>query len=186
MSEKVIKGSRSIKTFGKPYKKGDLFLHPLTLNLIKVKDDNIVPSELNYIDNRPNLSIKKDVNYSNEEIQKFMTLPYLNLNNNALVYFYEIETIDQLNSFIDVKINSNYPINNLLRIVNIWIKHNFNDLIKYNNYIYNIFKKINDKYWKIEHKKENVIIYFNKWINNKNIDDFQFDFFEDLLIFIKK
>ena len=41
MNKNVIKGSRKIKFVDKTYKKGDLYLHPLTLTLEKVDKDKI-------------------------------------------------------------------------------------------------------------------------------------------------
>ena len=142
MSKTVIKGSRKIKLLDKTYKKGDSFLHPLTLELAtNTNQDKITPSEF-YYDNitKKIESTKnniKNLNYSQYEIQKYMSLPYLNLNYDTIVhFFYEIGDIDKLNSIVNLKINNNNPPKNIIRIINSWIKFNYNDLKKYNNFIY--------------------------------------------------
>ena len=48
MNKNVIKGSRQIKYVDKTYKKGDIYLHPLTLQIRKVKNDKITPTEAYY------------------------------------------------------------------------------------------------------------------------------------------
>ena len=45
MNKNDIKGSRNIKFVDKTYKKGDFYLHPLTLSLNKVTKDKITPTE---------------------------------------------------------------------------------------------------------------------------------------------
>ena len=67
-----------------------------------------------------------------------------------------------------------------------WIKDNFSDLINYNDLIYSLFKKINDKYYKLEHNPDNLKKYIDKWLNTKNINDFEFNLFDDIFKFIKK
>ena len=57
---------------------------------------------------------------------------------------------------------------------------------KYNNIIYSWFTKLNDKYYKLDYDKDNVKKYIDNWIKNKKLDDFDFDIFSDLMIFLKK
>ncbi len=65
-----------------------------------------------------------------------MSLPYFNLNYDTIVhFFYEINDIDTLNRIVNLKINNNNPPKNIIRIINSWIKFNYNDLKKYNNFI---------------------------------------------------
>ena len=45
MNKNVIKGTRKIKFVDKTYKKGDLYLHPLTLVVNRVDKDKITPTE---------------------------------------------------------------------------------------------------------------------------------------------
>ena len=45
MNKNVIKGTRKIKFVDKTYKKGDLYLHPLTLVVNRVEKDKITPTE---------------------------------------------------------------------------------------------------------------------------------------------
>ena len=189
MNKNVIKGTRKIKFVDKTYKKGDLYLHPLTLVVNRVEKDKITPTETYFdpIKKEHRTVIEKDnVNFSEYEIQKYMSLPYLNLNYEIILNFYNIGNIDDFNNLIDLKINNNIPPKNIIRIVNMWIKTSLSDLKKYNDYIYSLFKKINDKYYKIEHNSDNVKKYIVEWLNSKNVNDFEFNLFNDIFNYIKK
>lgn len=192
MSKTVIKGSRKIRLLDKTYKKGDSFLHPLTLKLVtNTQQDKITPSEFYYDNITKKIESTKNnienLDYSQYEIQKYMSLPYLNLNYDTIVhFFYEISDIDKLNSIVNLKLNNNNPPKNIIRIINSWIKFNYDDLKKYNNFIYSLFKKINDKYYKLEYNKDDVIKFIDNWINKKSLEDFEFDIFDDIFKFIKK
>ena len=189
MSNKVIKGSRKLGSISKTYKKGDIFLHPLTLQFKTVTKDNTTPTNFYYDKNQDKISMTKtNINegYSNEEIQKYTSLPYLNLDTDLLIYFYDIDTIDKFNKNINLKLDNNTPPDNLIRIINIWIKYNFDDLKKHNNYLSSLFSKINDKYYNLNYDKNKVNQYIDNWINNKNINDFEFNLFADIFKFINK
>lgn len=189
MNKNVIKGSRKIKFVDKTYKKGDLYLHPLTLVVKKVEKDKITPTETYFdpIKKQYRTVIEKDnLNFSDYEIQKYMSLPYLNLNYEIILDYYDIGNIDKFNNIVNLKINNNNPPKNIIRIINMWIKSNFNDLKKYNDYIYSLFKKINDKYYKLEHSSDNVKKYIDKWLNSKDVNEFEFNLFDDIFNFIKK
>ena len=187
MNNNVKKGTRKIRILDKTYKKGEMYLHPLTLSIQKVKTSKFTPTEI-YLDKN---KLKKsgleedNLNYSQEEIRNYMAIPYLLLNYEIMADFYNIDNIDNFNNLMNSNINENNPYNHINRIINIWIKYNFDDLKKYNEYIYSIFKKINNKYKKLEYNSEKVKIFINTWINNKNINDFEFNLFEDIYKFIK-
>tara|TARA_B100001121_G_scaffold310514_1_gene342022 strand:- start:8030 stop:8599 length:570 start_codon:yes stop_codon:yes gene_type:complete len=189
MNKNVIKGSRKIKFVDKTYKKGDLYLHPLTLTLEKVDKDKITPTE-GYIDpvkKQYRINIEKDnINFSDYEIQKYMSLPYLNLNYEIILNYYDALNLHKLNNIIKLKINNNHPPKNIIRIINMWIKDNLFVLQKSNNYIVTLFRLINDKYYKLEHNPDNVKKYIDKWLNTKNINDFEFNLFDDIFNYIKK
>jgi len=105
-----------------------------------------------------------------------MLTPSLLLPSSELLKIYEVKDI---NDFI----KSNLEDNNfsfINRILNCWIRENFNDLKKNNNILiniyYQIFNNIIDK--KIFEKE--CKIFLNKWFKNKNIDTFFMDLGNDL------
>lgn len=188
MNKNDIKGSRKIKFLDKTYKKGDFYLHPLTLSLNKVTKDKITPTEPYYdnVKKKYSLIVEKDnLNFSDYEIQKYMSLPFLNLNYEIILNYYGINNIDNLNNLINLKINKNHPPQNIIRIINMWIKNNLQDLKNYNEYIYFLFKKFNDNYYNLKHDKNNIIQFIDKWLKSKNINDFEFNLFNDIYVFIK-
>ena len=189
MNKNVIKGSRKIRYLDKTYKKGDFYLHPLTLKINKVDKDKITPTETYWDPIKKSYKDhieKENLQFSMHEIQKYMALPYLNLNYEIVLNYYDINDIDKFKNIIDLKINNNNPPKNIIRIINMWIKNNLHDLKNYNEYIYSLFKKINDKYYKLEYNKDNLIKFINHWLNSKNVNDFEFNLFNDIFNFIKK
>lgn len=184
----MSKNTRKIKILSNPLKKNELIVHPLTLNLIShdQTNKNIVASELNYIDGKPQFDIKVNnkTNYSREEIQKFMALPYLNLNSESFLFIYNISSFDELLDYVARKSSQNSPIRNILRIIDMYVKNNYEDLVNYNKALYKLFEIINNKYWNKDFNSEKIIDFINKWIKNKNINDFHFNFSKDVYKFI--
>ena len=117
-----------------------------------------------------------------------MTLPYLNLNLDQLLDIYKIYNIETLIKWIDNKIEEKLPLSYINRIINIWIKSNYNILIKNNNLISDIYIKINENYWKFDNKSINksIILYIKKWFKYNEYNKFEVDLGKDLLDYITK
>jgi hypothetical protein len=189
MSNKVIKNTRKIKTIGNSHDKGQKFLHPLLLQVVIPNDDNIVPTELYYSkEGEPRSYIKqKNTNkYSKFDLQKFMALPYINLNPSSFLTIYNIYNFDDLMDYINNNINKNIPENNITRIIEMFIKDNIDELILYNKSLYRLFEPINDKFWKLKFDKENVIKFIDKYIKKNNIDEFNYNLTKNLFNFLNK
>ena len=116
-----------------------------------------------------------------------MSLPYLTFNHEIILNYYDISNIDNFYNLINLKINKNDPPKNIIRIINMWIKNNLRDLknVVKNEYVYVLFKIFNDKYYNLKHDKNNVIHFIDKWLKSKNINDFEFNLFNDIYVFIK-
>ena len=52
-----------------------------------------------------------------------MSLPYLNLDINYMLYLYNINDIDDLTKWLDKEINSKTEYTFINRLLNIWIKY---------------------------------------------------------------
>lgn len=174
-------GTRKIKCFGNSVETNEIYLHPITLALFKnATSKKICPSELYYKNGKAYYEIVSDENtLSNMDIQRFMALPYLNLNLGQMLQIYKILNIDDMVLWIDSMLENNKPFNYIKRILNIWIRYNIEDLKKNNKIIYTLIKKIS-KHYKlnlIEDAEEKI----NKWIQNKDLNDFNFDIFYKLL-----
>jgi hypothetical protein len=186
---KVINSSRKIKQLGNIHlKKGERFLHPLTLQ-VGVKTDNNpeYASELYYKNGKPQFTKEsnKYIKYSKKQLQTFMALPYLNLSTSNLLNIYEINSSDDLIDFIITGIQNNIPYNNLYRIINIWIYDNFYDLQKYNNILLKIIEIINTHIWKYKIDKDIINNYIKLWFTKVDINDFNFNFIDNIKFNIK-
>jgi hypothetical protein len=172
------KSSRNIKCIGSSFDKGEKYLHPITLQTLVNKTEYIsCPSELHYDDNKlvdfkPYTSSDK---LSTQEIQKFMALPYLNLDTNYILLNYKIESIDSLLLWVDNMMKADKPFKYINRIINIWIKINFDSLKENNKILVTLYEKLSSKYMNNQKVDLNNI---NKWFKTKKYDDFSFNLSE--------
>jgi hypothetical protein len=188
MSNKIIKNSRKIRTIGNSYKKGEKFLHPLHLQLVESYEDDIIPSELNYSKSgEPRFYVKKkqQEKYSKFELQKFMALPYINLNPSSFLKIYKIYNIDDMIEYVNHNINKDIPENNIIRVINMFIKDNIEELKLYNQSLYKLIEPINDKFWNLTFNKEKVIKFIETYIKSKNIQDFNYNLVKSVYELLK-
>ena len=176
-----MNGSRKIKCLGNSVDTNEYYLHPITLNLGKnVAPHKICPSEIHYKNGQIRLTIKDtSTKLSERDIQSFMALPYLNLNIDHMLSFYNIENIDSMMKWIDNMIEENKSFQTINRILNIWIKHNFDKLIesKDKKILFTIYSKLANKYYpKIKVDEDKI----NKILKDKNPDDFTFNLADEL------
>lgn len=168
---------------------GDSIFHPITLQFIKneSKSNNILyPTEFfdDGFEFRKARTLER--NYTlQEDTQQFMVLPYLNITLDTILNLYKVNSIDDLVNWVNIRINENTPFKNVNRIINIWIKNNFNIIRKNNNIFNKIYLNIYRKYWsnfKIKNEDiENIISkYIDSWVSKKDIKDFKFDLGNDL------
>lgn len=113
------------------------------------------------------------------------------LSSSDILDMYNIFTIEELNNYIE----NNLTYGNkflLLRILNCWIKNNYN-ILKNNSLFEKIIFKIT-LYFSIIIKKINNIKdlnniikeYIDYWIDKNNENSFELDIINDLLIYLKK
>ena len=176
---KTLQSVRKIKCLGSCVEKGEAFLHPITLKLTQNTSYKKCPSELHYINGETHYTVPCNTNNISHDIQKFMALPYLNLNLEQMLNIYKINTIDSLLKWTDNMIQDKRPFQYVNRIINIWIKFNYNDLIKNNKILVRLYDKIGSHYWK-DVKIINLEQFIKKWFKTKNYEDFVFDMGTDL------
>ena len=134
-----------------------------------------------YIDNCPKKTLK--------ELIKYMEIPYVNLSFDSILNFYKINNIEDLINLVDRYINRKEPEKNVLRIVNVWIIENLNELSRLNSQMVEMFWNIKQSFWTdidLDHSKFEKITkkYFLKW-NSKRKDEFYLNFPEDLYNHLK-
>jgi hypothetical protein len=184
---------RKLKPIGKVIKPGEVYLHPVTLELRVNKDKyNLVATQPYYNPDIKNFvyeyeydRLKKN---NNIDLKKFMSLPYLNLDINYMLYLYNINDIDDLTKWLDKEINSKTEYTFINRLLNIWIKYHLENLQKNSNILVSIYMKIGNNYWtKYINKisESEIKKYIDNWINNIDVNDYFFDLGNDLKKHIK-
>jgi len=169
MNKISLKDNRKLKKYILKVEKDEQILNPLTLNLyINDKDEDIYITKY-FFDKNKNLEFKTNdkINNSYDE-KKFMLTPSLLLPSSELLKIYEVKDI---NDFI----KSNLEDNNfsfINRILNCWIRENFNDLKKNNNILINIYYQIFNNIIDKKLFEKECKLFLNKWFKNKNIDTF--------------
>ena len=187
---------RKIKRLGNCVKPGELFIHPITLEIRRNLDPtDIYPSELYISNNTFGYAIGCDKEKDKHiDIQKFMALPYLNLSIHQILGMYNISSVDELTRWVDKQIEDKMPFNYINRIINIWLNARFDTVIDYNKLISKIYQKLASNYWsKLNrahmdtNKLESLIDKFiNDWLNTIKRDDFIFDLGKDLKKYLHK
>lgn len=159
--------------------------NPLCLTKFKVTDDKNI-SQFTYKNYK---CINNLDNYN-----KYMYLPPIGINSSELLKIYEIkDSIDSLNNWIKTNGKINYFTMN--RILNAWLKNNFDTLKSYNNVLvkmylellliyldYDIIKKIkDDDTYESKNINKDIDNYIDYWFEKKNPNDFEFDLLNDMI-----
>jgi hypothetical protein len=158
-------------------------LNPNTLRY----DYDSFPSKFNFKDGMITTHTLES-NQISDNIKKYMTTPSVIISYNSLLDIYDIKIIDDLLTFIknSIKENKNYYFIN--RILNTWIRANFNDLRKSNKILITIYNTLFDAFFKnltnyLNKDTENFIIY---WFDKNNIENFNLNLGEDLKKYLIK
>jgi len=167
--------------------------HPLNLSLI-YNPDTTNPLCLTkfQMDKNNNLNIlsKYKCNNNVNSYKKNLYIPVIGLESIDLLNMYSIQSIDSLNIFIE---ENNDKINfiTMNRIINSWIRVNFETLKNYNSYLEKIFFKLfeNDKAFNDTNEtsiKKEIKYFIDYWITKHSVDEFNFNLFDDLIKYLYK
>lgn len=195
---------------GNCIKKGESVIHPFNLNIwFNEIFDEACPITGKYDKESKSIDeIKSNCDgrvKSEEQLINFMNKPYVNVNDNYLINdVFNVNKIDDLERWVNSNLDK--PIRYINRILNLWIKLNFND-------IKNEIKKLGDRsldenfllvkiYLKLlksknlKYEKANMTKILPKFIkawfkekinlNKTEIDDFSFNLLEDLQKYLSK
>ncbi len=179
----MSKGTRHIKCLGNSIDTNEFYLHPITLALIKnVNKDNkkICPSELHYVDGKSRYYKKmdNDVSLADKDIQTFMALPYLNINIEQMLKIYNIDSSDpdSIMKWVTENIENDKPFQYINRIINIWIKINYEELIINNKILVALYKKLlNSKVSCNSNVKVNLETIIDDWLKKNNSNNYEFN-----------
>lgn len=166
-------------------------LHPLNLNFIY--NDSINPICLTkfQIDKNKNVNILSTYKCKNNlnNYKKNLFIPVIGLNSSDFLKIYSVESIDSLYDFVNQNLNKLTSIT-INRVINCWIRVNFETLKNYNNYLEKIYWIIIELIGSIE-KNEKIIKneiknFIDYWINKHTLDEFNLNLFNDLIGYLIK
>jgi hypothetical protein len=126
---------------------------------------------------------------SNENsYKKNLYIPVIGFESIDLLNMYSIQSIDSLYNFIDENLQKiNFITTN--RIINSWIRVNYETLQNYNNYLEKIFSKlIFNEYTDINESniKKEIKSFIDYWINKHSVNEFNLNLFKDLIQYLYK
>jgi hypothetical protein len=180
-----FKDKRIIKNKDFKINPGQIYLDPLTLNINK-NEENIplYLSNLYFNENKKLLNYKID-KPNNYDISKNMFTPSLLINTNDLLNLYNINYVDDLIEFVNNNINEKY-FDFINRIINCWIRQNFNEIKNKNYFLIDIYVKLFKNYFNINNKLlyEQINLYIVKWFKTKKFDDFNLNLGDNLIKYL--
>lgn len=164
MNKNLYNGNRKIKS--------EMYLDPLILQIQKKKSkDYITQFSFDKNMNLINYSDKPNKNYDD-----FMRMPSLLIPYTEILKLYNIDNLNDMIDYINLNLETKL-FDSINRILNCWIRLNFNYLKKNNKILLNIYYKIFNHYYpniitdeKIFNKK--CSDYINDWFKNKNENSF--------------
>lgn len=168
-------------------------IHPLTLNVIKSGNNQECITKFDLQQKNPLIKPYKCQNKENN-FNKYLYIPPVGFTSSDILAIYNIESIESLYSWIDENIESLYYLT-INRVLNCWIKINFETLQNYNNFlekIYNkliiklldnkILKKLEDN---LQKETKNFIDYWMKKMTLETIN-MKFDLLSDYIDYLNK
>jgi hypothetical protein len=164
-----------------PLKNGKISLHPLTLEISENNETyNIVATQF-YLGEDGDFKIHSSQNNKNliksRNDKDNMQYPDLSLPMTDYLNIYNIDNYDELITSLKNMINKDVLEDTIFRIVNIYVRIEFNELKKINNTLIKIFKII-FKNKKVE-DDEFINKFIKKWFEKNNKDDFRLNICND-------
>ncbi len=165
-------------------------LHPQTLKWIVNDSDESLCITKYFLDK--NNIFKKTSNYkclsNNDKYKEYLYVPPLGLSSNDLLQIYNIDSIESLHTWIEDS-NLLEP-ETIIRILNCWIKVNYDILEKYNKILVDIINNIITQFYShlignFDLNKE-TLKFITNWLSIHNSSDFHFDLINDYIEYIKK
>ena len=188
MNKINFKGKRIIKKENIKIEPDEVFLNPLTLKIeINEKNEPIYLTSFHFNKENKLINYEKETpkNYINDD--KFMLTPPLLIHSNELLKINNIYDINNLIEFIDYNIQTKL-FDSLNRIINCWIRENFNELVKNNKILIPLYLKLFRKFnsFKVDDKiiNKDIELFMIRWFKIKNPIEFEINLGMDLIKYL--
>ncbi len=171
-------------------------IHPITLNWIDNSKSStpLCITKPSFENNT--LTLYKDYKCTNNQVNKYnsyLYTPPIGVSAEDLIKIYDLESIESLQTFVFENINT-INILTINRLINCWIRVNFETIKTYNNFLEKIYKKMLDKYYGFKNMEKFNKINLDKelkdfidyWFGKNNSIGFKFNLFFDLINYLEK
>lgn len=167
-------------------------LHPISAQWINTSEltNPVCLTKFQIVNNSVQISnnyaCKTDVN----NYKQYLYIPPIGLSSTDVLEIYKIYSIDELSRWIDEHLDlSNYI--GLNRVLNCWIRVNYDTLKNYNNFLEKICSKIVIKYFGIElnnikNLEKEIKDFIDYWINKNDGTEYKLMLVDDFIIYIRK
>jgi len=173
MNKNLYNGNRKIKSeiYSNPL---SIYIDPLTLELrTKEKEAKEYITQFSF---DKNMNLINTSDKPNKNYDEFMKMPSLLIPYTEILKLYNIDNLNDIIDYINLNLETKL-FDSINRILNCWIRLNFNYLKKNNNILLNIYYKIFNHYYpniityeKIFNKKSSD--YINNWFKNEKENSF--------------
>lgn len=144
-------------------------IHPIMLNWIDNSNSTNPLCITKPSFDKEGITLYKDYKCTNQfnKYNNYLYTPPIGISSENLINVYDVESIEKLQTFVEDNITK-INILSLNRIINSWIRVNFDTIKTYNNFLEKIYKKMLEQYYSSSNFEE-----LNKKINlDKEIKDF--------------
>jgi hypothetical protein len=172
--------------------KGNRMFNPVSSTMHISTKNPICLTKFNIQNNTSKIYNEYMCNHTSSNYKEYLFIPPIGLLSQDIVNIYNIETIDNLDNWMDNNLKTS-NIFTIDRILNCWIRVNYDTLINYNNYLEKIINKIVNEFYfdrikNMEEKELNKEIkyFIDYWINKNNENEYSLLIISDFIHYLQK
>jgi hypothetical protein len=176
---------RKIKIIGNKIKKNQTYIQPNTLMTL-IANNDIYPTQFFFDDNKlvdNTISKNKQLIQPTRSLSEYMAIPDLSIPLTDLMNSYDINTYEELLLYIKNLIDDNKNEFTIYRLINLYTRIFYEDLIKINNSLIKIFKIVFEKY---DINEKELDVFLKKWFKNNDKNAFKINICKDVKNFLSK
>ncbi len=171
-------------------------LHPISSQWINTKNllNPICLTKFQILNNETKIINTYKCKTNTNDYKSFLYIPPIGLLSDDIIKIYDLESIDRLynwlNEHIDESSSSHINYLTIIRVVNCWIRVNFETLKNYNNFLVKIIGKLFKFYFgkniNIPEIDKEIKYYVDYWMNKHSGNEFELNLIGDFYNYIIK
>ena len=166
-------------------------LHPISTQWIDTKNivNPICLTKFQILNKETKILNSYQCKTNPNHYKSFLFIPPIGLTSNDMLQIYDVDSIDKLHTWLNENIGEvNYL--TLVRLVNCWIRVNFETLKNYNNFLVKIISKLFKFYFgnevNITELDKEIKDYINYWMNKNTGTEFKLSLIDDFMNYMIK